>query len=122
MAHLGRPTTEAALQKKWDKIHKEMSARVVFDASEGPPDPDKYEGREDKLRKAEKEYRKSRELNKQRILTVAPTHEQAQQLLLDYYRRDGGSEHRVNEYGVELAALKPGYEDRKEALKKLYAQ
>jgi hypothetical protein len=120
MAHLNRPSTGDDLQKKWKEIHKEMSAGVIYNASKAPPNPDKYKGRQEQLRKAQEKYRETRELEKNRALAVASTHEEAQQLLAEYYRRPGRKD--ANEYAGKTGELQKGYMDRGIALAKLYGE
>jgi hypothetical protein len=120
MSHLDRPSVSQDIRKKWKSIHKEMSGAVLFTAAKAPPDPDKFKGREEELRKAKKKYAETRELAKQRALAVAQTHTQAQQLLVEYYRRPGRKD--ANEFVGKTRKIQQGYIDKGIALAKLYGQ
>jgi hypothetical protein len=120
MSHLDRPSVSQDIRKKWKSIHGEMSALVISNAAMTPPNPDRYEGRDEDLRKAEKRYVETRELAKQRALAVAKSHAQAQQLLVEYYRRPGRKD--ANEFVGKTRKIQQGYIDKGIALAKLYGQ
>jgi len=125
MSHLKRPSTSADVRKKWEEIHKVQSRAIIYNASKTPPDPDNYKERASAFKKAQKKYMETREFERHRAQAVAPTRDEALQLLEDYYahkvvdEKTGEPVIATNE--EPLGTFLPSYDARKEALEKLYS-
>jgi hypothetical protein len=89
---------------------------VVLAAVKPPPDPKKYAPQE--YREELNKYKQVLEISKARLKLFGPTHDQAQQLLVEYYRRPDRKD--ANEYVGKTTKLQQGYIDKAVALAKLY--
>jgi hypothetical protein len=87
MNKLHRPSTPAKAKEQWQKIHKEYSQGVIYNASKSPPNPAYYRGKD--IEKAKKEYESSRELEKHRALAVAESYDKALEMLQGYWKKQG---------------------------------
>ena len=121
MSHLERPGTESSLRHKWEETHRKMSAKIIYNASKAPPDQKRHKGVN--LEKAQKEYLDTRELAKQRALAVAPTHTEAQRLLVESYRKlDSKGKMQTERNAKNPSRYDDSYFERAKALAKLYGE
>jgi hypothetical protein len=123
--------TSASARQKWDEIHQAESRAIVYSASDPPPNPSYYKGRESNLKKAQQRYRETRKLEENRVRAVAPTFKEAEQLLLWYYAYEAGENgkpyllrgepagHYTTQKG-DGSATKKSYQDRLKALGSFY--
>jgi hypothetical protein len=115
MATLHRPSTPADAKKKWAEIHERESQDVIYNSARGAPNKANYKNRDEDLLKAQEAYRESREFEKARILAITDSHDKAQKLLLEHFRRDGGWE-------LEGTKLKAAYIQRGKVLAEMFGE
>lgn len=89
MSRLHRAGTDDALRQKWEEIHREESADVIFKATKLPPKRADYDS-DGSFQKVVKKYGESLEFETHRVMAVAPNHLEAQKLLLEHYKGDRG--------------------------------
>ena len=122
MSKLGGKRTSEDVRAQWEEIRKEEAGAIIFSALETEPKKTTYKGKN--FQKAKKDWDAARELNKQRVLAVASSYEEAEKLLRDYYERTNKGK-KGSIYNKATKApydLKPSYISRRKALKKLYGK
>ena len=105
---------------------KEKKGGVLFEGLKPDPEPPKRKERayQEKLKSHQeklKTRKKAREKMQEMIKTLAPTHAEAQQLLVEYYRRPGTDDD-ITEYVEGTNNVQKGYIDKGKALAKLYGE